>query len=65
MNDLVEAFQIFAKYTTSEYPTDCSNEELFVNVSPSIVLPEDVARLQELSFFQKGEGFASFRFGGC
>lgn len=70
MKDLIEALQIFLKYTDSKYPTNCSHDMLWVNVDPELVSDEDKARLDELGFFVSedydyAEGFCSFRYGSC
>lgn len=66
MRDLIEALQIFAKYTEARCPTNCSHDELHVDVDPSIVTSEDMARLDELGFFpNEYDGFSSYRFGSC
>lgn len=48
---LVDAFQIFSKYTTSKYPTNCSHDLLFVDVDSDKVSKGDISRLGELGFF--------------
>ena len=66
MNDLIEALQILAKYGNPVNPTNCSHDELFVNISPSLVTEQDKERLEELSFSPSDDdGFNSFRFGSC
>lgn len=66
MKDLVEAFQIFAKYTDARNPTHCEHDVLAVNVvHKKDVSPEDHARLDELGFdwSDEDEMYKSFRFG--
>lgn len=69
MDDLIEALQIFRKYTDTKYPTNCSHDELAIcDVEPSSVSGEDVKRLEELGFIISGEDeayFLSFKFGSC
>lgn len=69
MKDLIEAFQIFAKYTDEEWPTHCEHDVMYVNVNPEKVTAEDKERLQALGFdFGSGDVedvFYSFRFGSC
>jgi hypothetical protein len=67
MSDLIEALQIFAKYGNPDRPTNCSHDELFVDISPKLVSKKDKKRLDELSFFtdKDDDGFKSFRFGSC
>ena len=67
MKDLIEALQIFAKYTDTHYPTGCEHDELFVFVDPAEVSDEDKRRLEELGFNprERGECFYSFRFGSA
>ena len=50
MKDLIEALTIFAKYTDSKYPTNCSNHALCVDVGEEAISDKDKARLEELSF---------------
>ena len=67
MKDLIEALQIFLKYGNPAYPTNCSHDELYVNINPDKVSKEDRMRLDELGFFVSEEldGFSSFKFGSC
>ena len=66
MNDLIEALQIFSKYTSDEYPTACDHDVLYVMVNPDDVSEEDINRLAKLDFFPgDNETFESFRFGSC
>ena len=55
MNELIEALMIFSKYLTEndyayKWPTSCHNGEMRVSVSPKVVLPSDMSRLQDLGF---------------
>ena len=55
MDELIEALNIFKGYLTKEdyaykWPTSCYNGEMRVSVSPKVVLPSDMVRLQELGF---------------
>ncbi|MBF84881.1 MAG: hypothetical protein CL489_10510 [Acidobacteria bacterium] len=50
MKDLIEAFEIFAKYTEDKYCFGCEHDELFVYVDPEDVSSEDLKRLKELGF---------------
>lgn len=67
MKDLIEALQIFSKYTTAPWPTHCEHDVMYVNVPVEKVSDEDKARLDELDFFPDGDDeiFMSFRFGSC
>lgn len=68
MDDLIEALQIFRKYTNTDYPTGCMHDQLYVDVNPDLVSGEDIERLDELGFIpdeEYGEGFISFRYGSC
>lgn len=68
MENLIEALQIFLKYSKDKYPTNCSHDKLYVNVDPDLVSAEDKIRLEELGFTpdeESGGGFQSFRFGSC
>lgn len=66
MEDLIEALQIFLKYSKDKYPTHCEHDQLHVNVDPNKVSEEDKKRLEELSFTpDEFDGFKSFRFGSC
>lgn len=67
MEDLIKALTIFLKYGNPHNPTNCSHDELFVDIDPELVSDEDKLALNELSFFVNDEypGFSSFRFGSC
>lgn len=69
MKDLIEALTILSKYENPQYPTNCSYDELFVDVDPRSgkSVEEDIKRLGELGFFTSDDdcGFVSFRFGSC
>lgn len=67
MEDLIKALQIFSKYTNTEYPTNCTHDTLFVDVSPKLVSEDDIIELENLGFItsEEVEGFISFRFGSC
>ena len=67
MKDLIEAFQIFAKYTQAHYPTGCEHDRLYVMVSPSAVSEGDIQLLEKLGFYagEEDDNFYSFRFGSC
>ena len=67
MHDLIEALQIFAKYTDEKWPSWCERDEFHICVEPENVSEEDTKRLNELGFFpeENGYGFCSFRFGSC
>ena len=67
MEDLIKALQIFLKYGNPKYPTNCSHDELFVNIDPEKVSKEDIETLDELGFFPNEDlcGFSSFKFGSC
>lgn len=45
MDDLIEAFKIFRKYSDAKYPTHCEHEELYVCVEHSGVSDKDLKRL--------------------
>ncbi len=64
MKDLLEAITIFLKYGNPEYPTNCSHDEMYVNIDSELVSEEDTIRLEELGFFDdRSGGFLSFKFG--
>ena len=67
MEDLIKALQIFLKYGNPAYPTNCSHNELFVDINPEKVFEEDIVGLDSLGFFinEKYDGFSSFKFGSC
>lgn len=49
MQKLIEALQILLKYGNPEYPTVCEHDILIiVDINPSDVSDEDIARLEEL-----------------
>lgn len=67
MEDLIKALQIFLKYGNPNYPTNCSHDELYVNIDPEKVSEEDLKTLDKLGFFPSEDeyGFSSFKFGSC
>ena len=65
MDDLINALQIFRKYGNPTYPTNCSHDELYVNIDPDDVTDEDKKKLDKLTFFPNKNGFISFYFGSC
>lgn len=67
MKDLIEALTIFAKYTSSNHPTCCEHDVLYVLVDPAEVAAEDRARLDVLGFTaqESDSNFSSSRFGSA
>lgn len=70
MKELIEAFQIFAKYIGDEkYPTHCEHDVMYIACDPKIVTEEDRIELDRLGFrFGNGEPdevFYSFKYGSC
>jgi hypothetical protein len=67
MDALIEALVIMRKYANPEIPTNCTHDLLYVDVSPDLVSPQDLVRLEELHFTpdESGLGFTSFFFGSC
>ena len=68
MEDLIKAFQIFAKYTQAKYPTSCEHDRMYVHVDPDEVSEEDIKSLEELGFNVDDEGvfgFSSYKFGSA
>lgn len=67
MKDLIEALQIFAKYTEAYAPTFTSHDTLHVDVNPELVSEKEMKRLEELGFEidEEFDCFYSFRFGSC
>ena len=60
LKNLIEALQIFSKYTEEEYCYGAEHDEFYVWVDPEIVSDEDKARLEELDFNSAGDGFLTF-----
>lgn len=68
MDDLIEALQIFRKYTNTPHPTNCEHDELIImDVHKDDLTLSDFQRLEELSFHwtEEEECFFSFRFGSA
>ncbi len=67
MEDLIKALQIFLKYGNQKYPTNCSHDELYVDISPDLVSEDDKIELEKLGFIISGDsdGFISYHFGSC
>ncbi len=71
MEELIEALNIFNKYSTTRYPTHCMYDTLLVLVDYEQVSDEDIARLDQLGFHPDYDGeyggncFYSFRYGSA
>lgn len=75
MKDLIEALQIFLKYSDSDpyAPTHCEHDILYIypgNVHADNMDPADVKRLDELGFTPDHEysdegAWSSYRYGSC
>ena len=68
MDDLIEALQIFRKYSNTKYPTHCEHDVLYIcgGIEVSEVSVSDKKKLEELGFVEDIDGgFSSFRFGSC
>lgn len=65
MKDLIEALNIFSKYTDEQYPTWCEDDVMHVNVDPLEVSETDVQKLEDLGFIGDvdNDDFKSFKFG--
>lgn len=68
MRDLIEAIEIFLKYTGEDvqYPTFCEHDALHFAIDIN-VSDEDRLRLDKLGFMENQDegGWVSFRFGSC
>lgn len=65
LDGLIEALTIFKKYDEGEYPTNCSHDELTINIDPVNVSEEDIDRLDDLGFYADEDRFYSYRYGSC
>ena len=67
MKQLIEALQIFLKYSKAEFPTGCEHDELYVYVDPSLVSDEDKTKLEELGFYPNDytDSFISTKYGSA
>lgn len=67
MKDLIEALQIFLKYGNPHNPTHCEHDIMMVSIHDEDLEPEDVARLEQLSFTwnDEYECWTSYRFGSA
>lgn len=68
MKNLIEALQIFGKYTTTEWPTNCCHDVLCImQVEKDQPTEDERARLHELGFFWSDEYdcWASFKYGSA
>lgn len=65
MKDLIEALQIFLKYSDKPYPSSCEHDIFRIHVDPNIVSDEDITKLEELGFTieESNECFYSFKYG--
>lgn len=48
--ELIEAFEIFSKYTDEDYLLEAQHDEIRVSVNPEKVSEEDKERLEDLGF---------------
>ena len=66
MSDLIEALQIFLKYSNPDYPTHCEHDCLHIcGIDPEEISTKDLKRLDDLGFYKDGDGFISSRFGSA
>ena len=65
MDKLIEALQIFQKYSNPRYPTHCEHDMLYVCIEPKIVSQEDIDKLKKLGFYDDKDYFYSFKYGSC
>jgi len=68
MEDLIKALQIFLKYKNSDYPTNCSHDQLSImDIDKSDVSENDKIELDRLGFFwsESEECFISFKYGSA
>lgn len=68
MKDLIEALTIFAKYSTTEWPTNCDHDWLgIMRVRQEQPTPEERERLGELGFLWSDEYdcWGSFKYGSA
>ncbi len=67
MNDLIEALQIFAKYSNEEWPTHCEHDILMISDVQNDISQEDKDKLEKLGFHWSDEFdcWVSYRFGSC
>jgi hypothetical protein len=65
-DDLFEALTLLRRsYSDTHSPLHCEHDELWVNANPDHFTAEELERLDQLGFFDSGEGFKSFRFGSA
>jgi len=66
MSDLIEALQIFRKYSDLHFPTHCEHDILYImGVESQDVSLQDHNRLYELGFLLEDGGYVSVRFGAA
>ena len=68
MKDLIEALQIFAKYSTTKWPTNCSHDLLAImEVDRSQLTDSEHKRVEELGFIwdDSEEVYISYKFGSA
>lgn len=63
MSKLIEALQIFLKYSNSTKPTGCDYKTLYVGIDPDSVSSDDIIRLKTLGFLPCGNVFCSRQYG--
>ncbi len=68
MKDLIEALTIFAKYTNTKWPTNCTHDFLAImEIEEDTMSKNDQSKVFELGFFWSDEydAWISFRFGSA
>ena len=67
LSELIEAMNIFLKYSMSPYPMCCEHDVLHVGVNSNEVSKKDKKRLEELGFVpgEEYDDFISFRYGSA
>jgi hypothetical protein len=68
MDDLIEALQIFRKYTDCDYPVHCmQGTMLIMEVDEVEVSQSDMYRLETLGFYwsEHEDCFVSYKFGSA
>ena len=68
MLELIEALQIFAKYSSTKWPTVCTHDQLTImEVDRDDPTEDERGRLEELGFLWSPEDdvWISFRFGSA
>jgi len=63
--NLVAGLVLMSKGATGPSPTHCEHDEMWVMADPGKFTKDEIAKLDELGFFEDEDAFKSFEFGSA